>query len=50
MYENNSRSGSKFKACSPLQFSCHLTGTCNAVGYYSYTYCYAEKQHNAEIE
>jgi hypothetical protein len=37
MYKNNSRVGSKFKGCSPLQLSCNLTGKCHAVGYYSYT-------------
>lgn len=38
MYKNNSRNSSKFKGYSPLQLSCILTGTCQAVGYYSYTY------------
>jgi hypothetical protein len=37
MYKNNSRDCSKFNGCSPLQFSCNLTGKCYAVGYYSYT-------------
>ena len=41
MYIQNRRDSSKFKACSPLQLSCSLTGKCHAVGYYSYTnrYC-----------
>jgi len=37
MYKNNSRDISKYKGCSPLQLSGNLTGTCHAVGYYSYT-------------
>jgi hypothetical protein len=28
MYKNNSRNGSKYKGCSPLQLSCNLTGKC----------------------
>lgn len=37
MYKNNSRFSSKFKGCSPLVFSCNLTGKYHAVDYYSYT-------------
>ena len=37
MYKNNNRNSSEFKGCSPLQFSCKLTGLKPAVGYYSYT-------------
>lgn len=40
MYKNNSRDSSKFKGCSPLQFSCNLTGKYHANGYYSYTQRY----------
>jgi len=38
IYINNSRVFSKFKDCSPLKFSCNLTGARYKVGYYSYTY------------
>ncbi len=38
MYKNNSRDSSSIKGFSPLQFSCNLTGKCNAIGYYSYTH------------
>ena len=44
MYKNNSRFSSKFKACSPLQLLCNLTGMKPAIGYYSYTLRYAQKQ------
>ena len=37
MYKNNSRDSSKFKACSPLQLSCNLTGMKPVIGYNSYT-------------
>jgi len=42
MYKNNSRFGSKFKGCSPLQLLCNLTGMKSAVGYYSYTNRYSQ--------
>lgn len=42
MYKNNSRDSSKFKDCSPPQFSCNLTGKKPAVGYYSYTKRYRQ--------
>ena len=37
MCKNNSRNSSKFKGCSPLQFSCNLIGMKPAIAYYSYT-------------
>ena len=37
MYKNNSLDSSKFKGCSPLQFSYNWTGLKPAIGYYSYT-------------
>jgi hypothetical protein len=37
MYKNNSRVCSNIKGCSPLQFSCNMTGLKPAIGYYSYT-------------
>ncbi len=42
MYKNNSRDGSKFKGCSPLQLYCNLTREKLAIGYYSYTNRYAQ--------
>ncbi len=33
---NNSRFYSRFKACSPLQFSCNLTGKSHMTGYCPY--------------
>ena len=42
MYKNNSRDSSKFKDCSPHQFSCILVEKCHAVGYYSYYHRWTE--------
>lgn len=41
MYKDNSRNCSKFKGCSSLQLLCNLTGKCDVVAYFSYTYRYA---------
>lgn len=37
MYKNNSRNGSKYKGCGPLQLSRDLTGKCYAAATYFYT-------------
>lgn len=37
MYKNNSRNGSNFKGCSPIQPFCGLKNLQSAVGYYSCT-------------
>ena len=46
MYIKNRQNTSNFKGCSPLQLSYSLTGKCHAVGYYSYTKCYAPLNRN----
>ena len=50
MYKNNSRDSSKFKACSPHQLSCNLTGKCHAIGYYSYTNRYLQGEEMRTVE
>ncbi len=42
MYKNNSRNSSKFKGYSPLQLHRKLKDLSSEVGYYSYTYRYAQ--------